>query len=182
MSLTPNEAAAALRDIETVGRRSGQAFGYRYSGPYFVTWGLVWVAGYTGTDLLPHYAGTIWIASLIGGLIATTLLGARQPKGSRKNGIQAFGVVAIAFLFIMATYAVMWPVSPAQQAAFVPLLAAAAYSGVGLWAGARWIVAGVGIAVLTLAGFFLLQQHFSLYMAVVGGGGLILAGLWMRSA
>jgi len=182
MSLTPNEAADALRDIETTSRRSGQAFGYRHSGPHFITWGLVWLAGYSASDLVPHYSGYVWIASMIAGAIATTLMSARQPVVSGKRGAQAFGIVAIAFLFISATYTIMWPVNGAQQAAYPALLAAAAYTAVGLWAGARWIIAGIGIAVLTLGGFFLLHQHYSLYMAVVGGGGLVLAGLWMRSA
>lgn len=183
MSLTPNEAAEALRDIETTSRRSGQAFGYRHSGPYFITWGLIWVAGYASSDLAPRYSGYVWIAAIVAGAIATTLLSARHPKtGSTKNSMQAFGIVAIAFLFITATYAIMWPVNGAQQAAYPALLAAAAYTAVGLWAGARWVIAGVGVAALTLGGFFLLHEHYSLYMAAVGGGGLILAGLWMRSA
>ena len=37
------------------------------------------------------------------------------------------------------------------------------------------------IAVLTLIGFFYLPVYFGLWMAVVGGGGLILGGLWLRS-
>jgi hypothetical protein len=182
MSLTPNEAADALRDIESAGRRSGQAFGYRYSGRHFMLWGAVWMVGYAGNDLLPRLAGPLWLAALVAGAVGSALLSRSGPKGTRKSAWQSVGLVAIIALFITATYAVMWPVSTAQQAAFVPLLAAAAYSAVGLWTGARWIVAGVALAVLTLGGFFLIHSHYSLYMAAVGGGGLILAGLWMRSA
>ena len=40
----------------------------------------------------------------------------------------------------------------------------------------------VAIAVLTLVGFFWLPQLFLLWMAVVGGGALIFAGLWLRTA
>jgi hypothetical protein len=184
MSLTPNEAASALRDIEETGRRSGQAFGYRQAAPHFIIWGLVWVFGYAGTDFFPRQAGEIWLAGIVLGALAATLVSRFGAMGGRAvNGAwRTFGVVVIVALFIMGTYAIMWPVMPRQQAAFVPLLAASAYSAIGLWAGLRWIAAGVAIAALTLGGFFYVQEHFALWMAVVGGGGLVLAGLWMRSA
>jgi hypothetical protein len=44
------------------------------------------------------------------------------------------------------------------------------------------VVAGVLVAALTLAGFFLLKDNFFLWMAGVGGGSLILAGYWFRQA
>ena len=181
MPLTPTEAANALRDIEQTGRRSGQAVGYRQSGQYFILWGFVWIVGYAGSDFFPR-AGLIWLGAVAFGAVGSVLLGRRGPRGSARGGWQSFGLFLIVFLFIFATYAVMWPVGPKQQAAFVPLIAASAYSAVGLWAGLRWIVAGVAIAVLTLGGFYFIHQHFNLWMAAVGGGGLVLAGLWMRSA
>jgi hypothetical protein len=186
MSLTPNEAADALRDIEATSRRSGQAFGYRIAGPHFILWGIVWLIGYAASDFFPPNAGNIWLALVAVGALASAVVGratagatAKARPGSTWKPLALFAIVA---LFIFATYTVMWPIKPAQQAAFVPLLTAAVYSGVGLWAGLRWIVAGVAIAALTLGGYFFIHEHFSLYMAVVGGGGLILAGLWMRSA
>jgi hypothetical protein len=35
---------------------------------------------------------------------------------------------------------------------------------------------------LTLFGYVTLASHFYLWMAVVGGGALVLAGLWLRRA
>jgi hypothetical protein len=182
MSITPTEAADALRDIEDAGRRSGRAFGYRLAGPNFMLWGLVWIIGYAGNDLVPSRAGLIWLGATLSGAIASAFLGRTGPQGRTRGGWRIVALVAIVALFITATMTVMWPVAPKQQAAFVPLLAAACYAGVGLWAGLRWVIAGAMIAVLTLGGFFLIHAHFNLWMAAVGGGGLVLAGLWMRSA
>jgi len=182
MPMTPTEAADALRDIEQTGRRSGQAFGYRYSGPYFILWGLVWIVGYAGTDLARDKANYLWLALIVAGAIGSAIVGRASSRRSAKAGWQSAGLVLIIFLFIAATYAVMGPVKPKAAAAFVPLIAAAAYSAVGLWAGLRWVIAGAAIAALTLGGFFLIHEHFNLWMAAVGGGGLVLAGLWMRSA
>jgi len=182
MPMTPNEAADALRDIEQTGRRSGEAFGYRYAAPYFIVWGVVWIVGYAGTDLFGKQAPWIWLVAIACGAIGSALAGRARPSRTSTSAWKSIALVAIIFLFIYATYVVMWPVGERQQSAFVPLLAGAVYSGVGVFAGVRWIIAGAAVAALTLAGFFLIHQHYDLWMAAVGGGGLVLAGLWMRSA
>ena len=53
-----------------------------------------------------------------------------------------------------------------------------------LW-GVLWIVAdavGAGLAALALGLFHLTPAHVPLMVPVLGGGALILGGLWMRSA
>ena len=35
---------------------------------------------------------------------------------------------------------------------------------------------------LTTLGYFMLPEYFRYWMAAVGGGGLIVGGLWMRNA
>ena len=55
------------------------------------------------------------------------------------------------------------------------------YALIGLFFNApRLTIAGAVVAALTLGGYFYLPSHFMLWMAVVGGGSLILAGVWMR--
>jgi hypothetical protein len=49
-------------------------------------------------------------------------------------------------------------------------------------AGPRYVTTGIAVATLTLTGFFLLKQHFFLWMAGVGGASLILAGIWLKRA
>jgi len=185
MSLTPNEAAAALRDIESAGRRSGQAFGYRMSAPHLVIWGIVWVVGYAGSDLVPHLTNVLWPAVVLVGTIASLVIGAltgRANKVGRAGDGWRFGLLVVVFwVFLVATFTLMHP-GPRAQGAFVPLVIATIYAGVGLWMGLRFVLLGAAVAALTLFGFFEIQQHFYLWMAAVGGGGLILAGLWMRSA
>ena len=182
MSLTPNEAADALRDIESTSRRSGEAFGYRMSAPFLIIWGLVWVVGYGVSDLAPRLTGIVWPAVLVAGTVVSFIVG-RYFVGNRSpQGWRFLALVPVVWLFLFATYAVMGPLNDRQQAAFVPLVIAALYSGLGLWIGVRYLITGIAVAALTLFGFFYLHQHFELWMAAVGGGGLILAGLWMRNA
>ena len=81
---------------------------------------------------------------------------------------------------VIATLALMGPVDGRQTAAFVPLVVATSYVLGGIWWGTRFVVAGIVLAALTLGGFFLLTEHFLLWMAVVGGAALLVGGLWLR--
>jgi hypothetical protein len=56
------------------------------------------------------------------------------------------------------------------------------YAIMGLWRGTRFLVTGVAVTLLTLFGFFYLRDFalFCYWMAAVGGGALVLAGLWLR--
>ena len=89
-------------------------------------------------------------------------------------------MMVIVIAFVGATCTIFWPVSGMQFGAFAPLLTGAVYAGLGLWWGTRYIVLGALIAGLTLGGYFYLHEHYLLWEAFVGGGGMILAGFWFR--
>jgi hypothetical protein len=189
MSLTPDEAANSLKEIERTRQRSASAYGYAHSSPFFVMWGVIWMIGYSASDVFPHQAGSVWIALTVAGAAGSMAIGRYRGRAS---GVARFGAggetgwrflatFVIVGLFITATYAVMGRVTPAQQAAFVPLVVALFYALLGIWKGMRFLIAGAIVAALTLGGFFWLHEHFMLWMAAVGGGALVLAGLWLRT-
>ena len=94
-----------------------------------------------------------------------------------------FAMLGAVFFFFFLCLFIINPVSNSQQgstlvAIFFPFI----YMGVGVFAGWRLFVIGAVAAALIMAGFFLLKDHWSLYMGVVAGGSLILAGLWLRKA
>jgi hypothetical protein len=82
--------------------------------------------------------------------------------------------------FFPATLMVLSPLESMQANAFVSLFWAFAYMASGAWLGLRMFVTGLVTAVAVLVGYFLIPQHYYLWMAVVGGGSLMLAGLWLR--
>jgi hypothetical protein len=139
MSLTPDQAADSLREIERTRRRSASARGYANSSPFLVMWGVIWMIGYTISDFAPHYSGWVWLALTVAGFLGSMAIGrARARQGNPHPGINKY-------------------------------------------AGMRFLGTFVAIAALTLGGFFFLPAHFLLWMAVVGGGALVLAGLWLRT-
>jgi hypothetical protein len=177
MELSPQEAASALRDIESAQKRSETLRCYTRSSPHLVLWGILWVVGYGLTDFFPQHGRAIWAV-----IVAIGLVGGFAAM--RQDGHAAgwrYGAVALTLIgFFCAIFAVLSPVNGRQVAAVIPLGLAAAYILVGLARGPRFVVTGLAVAALTLAGFFLLKHHFLLWMAGVGGAALILAGLWLR--
>ncbi|MBU6297595.1 MAG: hypothetical protein KGJ79_00260 [Alphaproteobacteria bacterium] len=186
MSLSPQEAASTLSDVERAAKRSARAFGYRKASPHLILWGIVWLIGYGATDVFPARAGLIWLALIAAACIVAFYISRCYREDGRAKG-NAVGVwrvvalIAIAYVFIIGTYAILGPLRGMQQGAFVPLLVGAVYTGVGLWLGMRFVIAGALLIALTFAGYFYLQEYFLLWMAFAGGGALILAGFWLRT-
>ena len=196
MSLSPDQATSVLRDIAAVKNRSQRFFAYREASPHLMLWGVLWAVGYGATAVMPRHGTAIWIAILAIGIAAGFLIGLRAavqrdaradaPADPTRRRAVAWlrwrfgGIWLIGFAFIAAAVAVMWPCSPRQVGAFIPLVVAAAYAILGLWCGVRFVLVGAVLAMLTLGGFFLLPTQFALWMAAVGGGALVLGGSWLR--
>ena len=63
MTLTPDQAAEALKDIEVARSRTRTGLNYREGGLHLILWGAVIIAGHLLTDFRPAAAQTIWIAA-----------------------------------------------------------------------------------------------------------------------
>ena len=182
MSLTPDEAAQTLRDATQIQIYSRQIYGYSLSAPYFFTWGAVWMAGYAGDAVAPERADWIWAVVLLAGIATSILIGQAQKKRTTRPDWRLWGALGVIYAFTIALFTILGRATPLQFGAYWPLLTAALYAGVGLWMGARYILIAAVLAAATLGGYFFLRDYFFLWMAVCGGGSLILTGLWMRQA
>jgi hypothetical protein len=180
MTLSPADASAALQDVAAAEARSVTLRGYQSSAPHMIIWGIVWAVAYTVSDLAPAWANLAWSCLMPVG-IAGDIVAARADR-TNDDGIGAFvgALFAIAAIFVVSTLAIMAPHDPRQIGAFIPLVVAGAYAILGLFDGPRLLILGGALAALTLFGFFFLQAHFLLWMAAIGGGSLILGGLWLR--
>ena len=180
--VSPQEAASTLSDISKTEQRSSTAYGYRQASPHLILWGFIWLIGYGA--MAAHVTWPyLWLVLVAIGTAASLWIGARTAKawGGRsdwRGGATAF----VVFLFITAVFAILPPRTDIQFGAFFPILVALFYAVVGIWARApRMLIAAAALAALTMFGFFELKAQFELWMAIVGGGGLILGGLWLRS-
>jgi hypothetical protein len=182
MSLSPTEAAQSLRDVADAQKRSAEAYSYSQSAPYFFIWGLAWAAGYGGEAFLLRYPGWIWASVVLAGMAASLLTAMVQNRRRGRSGWRMGVLFFVIYAFTAALFAVMRPVNGIQVGAYFPLLFAALYVGVGLWLGLRYIIVGVVLAAATMCAYFFLHDYFFPWMAIVGGGFLILTGFWLRQA
>ncbi|MGH9687920.1 MAG: hypothetical protein ACRD5K_12600 [Candidatus Acidiferrales bacterium] len=180
MNMRPEEAAHALLDIERAERHSSAAYHYRKASSHLILWGGIWILGYSAAYVWPR-GWLIWFAlvpiGIAGGFLFRRREGAMTARGAWRYGATVVG----AFLFIWAVLAILPPRSDAQVAALIPLLVAVCYVMLGVWRGGnRLALLGVAVGALTVGGYFWLPQYFLIWMAGVGGGALILGGLWLR--
>src|SRR5215468_8539173 len=124
MTLSPQDAATALRDIETAQMRSATLRGYARSSPHLVLWGVLWGIGYGLNDLYPGYGPAIWATLVPIGLVAGVFPLRRAGCGLPWR----YGAVAATLTgFLCAVFAVMPPASGRQVATVIPLTMATLY-------------------------------------------------------
>jgi hypothetical protein len=178
MSLTREDATEALRVVDEAGARSTTLRRYEATAPHLMMWGGIYAVAYTSEFLAPQYGGLPWAVLGPAGGVGGFLL-ARRYGG--KGGPAFFPAAILAIVaFIVASMFIMAPREPNQIAAFVPLVVALIYVLWGLSLGQRLVWMGVALGALTVFGFFALPGLFLLWMAAVGGGGLVLGGMWLR--
>lgn len=189
MSLSSQEAAASLTEVNKAHQKSAELYFYRRSSPHLIMWGIIWVLGYGYTGLIHLYANQVWWALIAVGIAGAVMIG-RCHKGDDSHlGPMAWRMGAlfiIIFIFVTASYAILQPTRGAQFAAYPALLTGFAYMVVGLWVGLRYVVSGAVVVALTLIGFFYIDPLFHsyavcLWFAVVGGAAMILTGIWFRT-
>jgi len=182
MGMTRNEAAAALSDIERTTERGQVLAGYRISGPILMLWGLIWAAGYVAMGFLPAERwGQIWIVLDIVGVVGSLVLsrGAGRGAAMAMNWRMLVGVVAT-LVFFFSTFALFQASRVEPYLAFPGLVTGMIYVGMGLWKMTRYLWIGVTLIIATMVGYLFFQPWLTFWMAGFGGGGMFLAGLWLR--
>lgn len=186
MDLDRESAAASLSDVARAERRTFTALSYGRSGSTLILWGVATALGYVGTQFYEAFAGQIWAAVWCIGFAGTFLLLGRSARGEAggAGGVE-WRVIAAQAALVVFGWVLIWilgPLDGRQMNAFWPLIFMLGYVFLGLWVGRFFILCGIGIGVLTVAGYWLSGPWFALWMAAVNGGALILGGLWLRRA
>jgi hypothetical protein len=181
MTIPAEEAASALRDAEAAAGRSTQARGYEAASGHLLLWGVIWAFANAAGQFNERAGETAWSVLVVVGILGSTFLGARQrqAKGAMLKAVMMGGAIGG---FGAGVQVVVHPLSFCQTGAIASLVVGAVYMATGTVIGLRLSAVGFGVMVATVAGWLFLRDWFSLWDAVVGGGGLILGGLWMRKA
>jgi len=188
-------AAEALAGMQRAEQRSGELYAYVVAAPYLFVVGLTWLAADLLYALAPAAREWAWPGAASLGAVANIAVAIGQSR-SRARGAQAAGgdtgqpldasfwramtLWLILAGFVSATLFVFAPFSGVQVHSIVGLAFGSACSAAGLWLGKRILATGLGIAALTIIGHAFLRDVYTLYMGVVGGGGIMLAAWWLR--
>jgi hypothetical protein len=184
------EAAGALRDIEASEARALEARGYAHASPQLILWGIAWIVGYTLTGLVPvHSWGWVWLSVDLAGLVGSAILARCVPPAGSSSAALAsrffwpsFLVMLAAGAFLGAVFYIFGPASTDAYLIFPALLLGLIYVVIGAWRMHRTAWIGAAIFLLSFLGFLFLKPFLSFWIAAVGGGGLVLGGLWLRKA
>ncbi len=193
MNVTRDEAARALDEIGRAGGRMSRLSTYADIAPMMVLWGLIWLGANLVTEFRPEFSGRAWLAGVVVGTPLTLYFTVRQARNRGARLRQAGGdpralggrfalLGAIVFALFASMMVVVGPLDQRQADAFISLFFAFAYAIGGVFGGWRLVAIGAGTAAAVLFGYLELQEHFYLWMGAVGGGALILGGLWLRKA
>lgn len=182
MSIQAEEAASTLKDAEAAAGRAEAAHGYRIASGFLILWGVIWTVGNLVTQVSPHAGQTAWMIGALIGMAGSAWMGSRQSGRQGKGGSLKAVLVALAIGGFGACVSIVSPaMSFAQGEAVACLAVGAIYVAMGASGGGlRLSVVGAAIMIGTVVGWSFARDQFFLWMAAVGGGGLILGGLWMR--
>ncbi|HEY0013395.1 MAG TPA: hypothetical protein VGB79_11170 [Allosphingosinicella sp.] len=187
MAISQAEAASALREVDATTARTIEARAYNYASPHLLLWGAVWIVGYAAMGVRPMEEwGFIWMALDFAGVAGSAAIGAHartlaRPAAVRPPSLGAL-VVSLLFiaLFVAAVFTVFAPARPEPYLVFPALLLGLVYVVAGSWKMRRFAWIGAAVFVLAMIGFLMLKPYLAFWIAAVGGGGLVLGGLWLR--
>jgi hypothetical protein len=178
-AISPREALDALESVREVERRTRRSISAGGGGKIMTLWGFAWFSGFLASHFLEGSTlGWVWFTvNLVGGLATfwvVSRLGRRvpDPVGARIGGLW----------IVLGLYCALWiylasPVTGLQIGALIACIAMFGYVIMGLWLDRTFLWIGLSVTLLTVIGYEKLPHLFGLWMAFVGGGALIGAGL-----
>jgi hypothetical protein len=187
MNISSSEAEEALAAIRAIMQKTRRAISASGAYIFLIVWGIIWLLGFLNSQFLPNQiAWYIWMGLSILGGILSAIIGIRMNQGVRSSAPTSSGKrIAIFWLLLffhcIAAIAVAWPTDGKQLAMFIILFVMVGWIAMGLllsFISAWW---GLALTVLALIGYFLLPDFFYLCMAILGGGGMIALGIYIRS-
>jgi hypothetical protein len=186
MNVSPSEAEEALAAIQTMAQKTRRSIA---SGGTFITLiitGIIWLVGFICTQFLPQeVVGYIWAGLCILGTVIGIVLGFRMGKRVRSPAAapmaKRVGLFWLLLIFFgLATIAIARPTDGKQATMLVILFIMLGQMAMGLLFSFSTVWWTLPITALALVGYFLLPGIFFLWMAILGGGGMIALGLYLR--
>ena len=187
MNISPNEAEEALAAIQRMTQKARHSIASSGAYIFLVITGIIWLVGFLSTQFLTgEIVGYIWTGMSLLGTAVAILLGTRMGRRVRSPSVNASAKRAVIFWLLLVCYgiaaiAIARPTDGKQVTVFIILFTMLGQLAMGLLVSFSSVWWALPITALALVGYFLLPGIFYLWMAVLGGGGMIALGLYIRS-
>ena len=188
MNISPTEAEEALAAIQTMTQKTRHSIAS--SGAYIslIVTGVVWLVGFLCHPVPVRRDRRIYLdrdeppGQPVGAPCwapgwASASAARRQPPMAKRIGL--FWLLLV--FYAIATIAIARPTDGKQVTMFIILFIMIGQLAMGLLLSFSSVWWALPITALALAGYFLLPGIFYLWMAILGGGGMIALGLYIRS-
>jgi len=187
--ITQDEAREALADIDQVARQIRRAVAGSEMGSNLLLWGAIWIVGFTLSYFSPWHSGRIWMALTtlgMGGSVLMGLLRHRRGLIQSEQTRKLLGQIAL-FWVTVITYAMLLGLlipmrHGVDRLLLIVCIIMLAYVVMGIWLRSSLLsVIGLAVTAAAMVGrFWLPPQPYMLWMAVFGGGGLFVPGLYIK--
>jgi hypothetical protein len=198
--MNKTEAAAAIGDIESSQKRTRAQ--YKGADVIYALWGVIWFIAFTyqqfGTgftiragDANVSGSGIVWTPLVLIGIVLSIVI-ARRSEGVKDKNAYKFGLLwPIVFGYFYLWMFLFGPLFNHEMiaseegmlhgTAVISTVPMCIYVLTGLMSGESYIawIGGI-VTLLTAVGIFFFHDYFYIWMAVFGGGGLMLAGYISR--
>lgn len=187
MTISHDEAEEALAAIRAVEHRTRASIVGSHGYVYLIVTGIVWLLGFAATQFLEGpLLSAIWGTLSVVGSLAGILLGSRLGRRVRAPAMVATAKRAILIWGLLVLYgaaaiAVAHPTDGRQVTMLIILFSMVGQLAMGLLLGFASVWWAVPVTLLALAGYTFAPGIFYLWMAVLGGGGMVALGLIIRS-
>ncbi len=186
MDISPNEAEEALAAIQRMTQKTRHSIASSGAYIFLIVTGIVWLVGFLSTQFLTGaIVAYIWTGMSLLGTALSILLGRRMGPRVRGPSTAASakraGIFWLLLVFYgMAAIAIARPTDGKQVTMFIILFIMIGQLAMGLLLSFSSVWWALPITALALIGYFLLPGIFYLWMGVLGGGGMIALGLYIR--
>jgi len=189
MNVSQDDARASLSTIRDARIQTQRAAISTYASPMMILWGTLWIIAFIATHLYIEHGQHIFTAMNVVGIAVSAIIFYQlfhSKPPFREDPSERLGWRIAALWILLYVYVIIWlfllaPFSGMQCNAFISTAGMFACVVMGLWFKSTFmIVLGLVMTGVTLVGFYLLTSCYCLWMAMMGGGSLLGAGLYIR--
>jgi hypothetical protein len=186
MNISTPEAEQALEMIKAMVRKTQRRIANTGAYNFLIAWGFIWFFGFLASHFVSNeIVGYVWLSLDILGGLASAVIGIRISRNirSQTNLASARRITwfwLLLFLYCFSLILVAKPVDGKQMAMIIILFVMIGWIAMATLLSAASVWWGLVITLLALIGYFALPGIFYLWMAVLGGGGMVALGFYIR--